>query len=132
MVLVEFSYKNGKKKKKTFSSVKDCTKDNFENDIDQMRYFKSTKEEKETLICISDDILDWTIRGNIQDNHIFKVPNSYLMMEIYRCKNTASNQNCASDDEIDKWLYNKQIEPLSFNYRPDFKNFTRIIIPNLD
>ena len=65
MVHVEFDYTNGKKKKKRYSTVKDCTEKDFKKDFDQLRYFNSTKEEKEKLICMNQEVLDWNIKGNI-------------------------------------------------------------------
>ena len=42
MVHVEYDYTDGTKKKKTYSTVKDCTEKDFRNETDQLRYFKST------------------------------------------------------------------------------------------
>lgn len=83
MVHVAFDYSKGMKRTKTFSTVKDCSQSDFRNESGQIRYFQSAVDEKEQLLCMEQDVLDWTIKGNIQDNHIFKIPNSYVMLAIY-------------------------------------------------
>lgn len=88
--------------------------------------------EKRPLLCLEDKAQNWTIEGNLQDNFLYKRPNSYFSLEIYRCQNTDKEpKRCAGYDELNEWLYNKQLEPLAFNLRPSMSTMDQLTIESL-
>ena len=52
---------------------------------------------------------------------------------MFRCKNVTNDttspdyNRCASDEEINKWLYNKQLEPLTFDIKPALTDYKQIL-----
>lgn len=108
-------------KEKSYSKLVDCQKKYFSKTIDEQRYFQNTvKRENQKLLCFDDSTLNKTIEGNIQSRKIFSRTNSYLSLQVFRCRD---KPYCKSKDEIDKWLYNKQLEPLAFNKKPALKSY---------
>lgn len=131
---IYYEYENGLESKKIVKNgkVSDCTEEDFKKDDNQKNYYQQIQAENQKLICLSDEVKEWTIQGNLQDNFLYKLPNSYFSIGIYRCQNTDEEPNkCASYEETNKWLYNKQLEPLAFNYRPAMKNYDQLLIDNL-
>lgn len=80
------------------------------------------------LLCFDKATLNLTLEGNIQSKKIYSQTNSYLSLQIYRCQNSSDDPTatvCASSDEIEDWVYNKQLEPLAFNKKPGLKNYDK-------
>lgn len=79
------------------------------------------------MLCLSDEVKDLTIKGNIQSAKTYRTENSFLSIQIHRCgydhKGAIPGADCDTDANIDKWLENKQLEPLAFNYQPTLKDF---------
>lgn len=132
--LISFEYNDGVEERKiiTNGTVVDCTEKDFKKDQNQKNYYRQIQAEKLSMICLSDEVKNWTIQGNVQDNFLYKRPNSYVSIGVFRCQNTDAEPNkCASYEEINKWLYTKQLEPLAFNLKPAMKNFDTHLIDNL-
>lgn len=105
--------------------MKDCIASDFDGNDDQRKYFQSeVVKKKHNFTCLGEEALNLTIEGNIQTRKVHQKRNTYLSLQIDRCKNTKKEPNkCASHEEINKWLYNKQMEPLAFDNKPALKNF---------
>lgn len=67
VIHTEFTYPDGKEKRnETVLGVKDCVESDFNQNDDQRKYYEaSIVEEKQNLICLSEEALDLTIEGNI-------------------------------------------------------------------
>ena len=51
-----------------------------------------------------------------------------LELNILRCQNDTNDPTapiCASQDEIDEWVFNKDLEPNTINKRVNFKSFNQ-------
>lgn len=131
LIHTTYYYVNGvEKKAKKKYPVRNCEPKDFVDPdpgaTEMSRYYQAeVVKKKQNFICLSDEALELKIEGNLQSRKAYNERNTFISFQIDWCK-----KNCASDDDIKAWLFNKQLEPLAFNRKPALATFGRISRPS--
>ena len=70
------------------------------------------------FICYDELDPNAFITGSLESYYNFNY--SYISYEVRYCTNT-TKKTCASQDEIDEWMYDKYLSTQSFKKIPNFK-----------
>lgn len=84
-------------------------------------------EAKKNYLCVDDPNGKIKIQGT-RESPSYGTDSSIFINFIYRCKNDTNDPTapvCKTKEEIDEWLLNKNIQPISMNKAPNFDSFEK-------